>query len=30
MQTRQSGGKERTGEVDGAWKLVGLHADKTD
>ena len=27
---RQSGRKERTREVDGAWKLVGLHADKTD
>ena len=27
---RQSGGKERTGVIDGAWKLVGLHADKTD
>ena len=27
---RQSGRKERTREVDGAWKLVGLHADKPD
>jgi hypothetical protein len=27
---RQTGSQEGPGQVDGAWELIGLHADKTD